>query len=102
MTIKLKKLKTPVIFNICRPYDYQGLDIPVQSSKGLEFFGSKFYLHGKAPEWTLSEYSTGASVAKGHTQKRMLERFAANMPATAKEFQALLKRHIELYGQLNE
>ena len=99
---KLTKLKTPVLFKLKRPEGFKGLDIPIKSTKGLETHGSKFYVHGKAGAWILTEHLTGMKVSQGQTQKELLKWFAGSMTMTKKEFQAIIRHHIKFYGAANE
>jgi hypothetical protein len=40
-------------------------------------------------------------VSQGQTQKELLKWFAGSMTMTTKDFQAILKHHIKLYGAAN-
>ena len=99
---KLTKLETPVLFKLKRPIGFDGLDIPIQATKGLETHGSKFYLHGKAGAWVLTEFTSGLKVSHGQTQKELLKWFAGSMTMTTSKFQEILKHHIKIHGSANK
>ena len=97
--LKLSKLKRPIEFAV---NNWIGTSL-VQGLKVLEIHGLTFYLHGKAGDWILSEYSSGLKASNGKTQKTCLKLFESKLDELGKDlWLAAIKANFERYGIINK
>ena len=96
---KLKRLKKPIEFWV-RIRAGQTLEVGI---KFLEVHGYKFYLHGEAGDWVLSEYRTGLKASKGKTQKQVLQLFESTLSNLGKDLWiAAIEANSSRYELIND